>query len=510
MKRFILNILVCGFSLACMGSVPEGYYDSLEGLTGKTLRKSAAKLASGHKEISYSSGTWDAFRSTDVKIVNGREAWWDMYSANVVYVSEGHPGMNVEHSVANSWWGGSKNAAYKDLFHLNPSNSDANSRKSNYPLGEISQITWNNGVTFIGHPVSGQGGDSNYVYEPADEYKGDFARVFMYMFTTYEDIGWKSNTSWMYEAGSEDMFKPWAVELLLKWHRQDPVSEKEIDRNEAIYHIQGNRNPFIDSPELAEYIWGTKKGERYSFSGKLDPDPVPGPGDDPEPGPGDDPEPGPNPGLTEGWISVTSMKDISSDREYLIAGRSAMVAMSQEVYSSSNASYLKPTVKFDIQEDEEIEFISSIPAQTAILKFIPSGTMYTAQVCTTDGATKGYLASKGAKKLEITESEAGASEFDMSVDSDGVRMNFGAAGTLFYNPSAPRFTTYTSSGQELPVLYMKNDVSTSVVDIALPSAAADRIFNLQGIEMGMDPDGLPSGIYIKVTGKGEVIKFMNR
>jgi hypothetical protein len=56
----------------------------------------------------------------------------------------------------------------------------------------------------------------------------------------------------------------WSINLLLKWHRQDPVSQKEIDRNEAVYGFQNNRNPFIDYPELAEYIWGTYAGQPFT------------------------------------------------------------------------------------------------------------------------------------------------------------------------------------------------------------------------------------------------------
>ena len=51
-------------------------------------------------------------------------------------------------------------------------------------------------------------------------------------------------------------FSDWARELLLTWHREDPVSQKEIDRNAAIQKLQGNYNPFVVKPELAEEIWG--------------------------------------------------------------------------------------------------------------------------------------------------------------------------------------------------------------------------------------------------------------
>ena len=273
-----LLLATCAGILGASADYPTGYYDSLEGKTGAELKKAVKAIAlKGKKVISYSYGTWNAFLSTDVKTVDGVDYWWDMYSPNLVRVSSGHPDMNVEHSVANSWWGKTKNDAYKDIVHLNPSDSEANSRKSNYPLAEISGTpTWTNGVTNVGKPVSGQGGGASMVYEPADEYKGDFARVFMYMFTAYDDISWTTKTNWMYNNGTDLMFKSWASTLLLRWSANDPVSIKERTRNDGIYKEQNNRNPFIDLPDLAEYIWGSKSGQPFYINGS-------GSGEDPEP-----------------------------------------------------------------------------------------------------------------------------------------------------------------------------------------------------------------------------------
>lgn len=93
------------------------------------------------------------------------------------------------------------------------------------------------------------------VFEPIDEYKGDLARSYFYMVTCYQDslATWKTD---MLDNTGRDLFSAWSKELLLKWHRLDPVSQKELKRNEAVYAIQKNRNPFIDHPELVEKIWG--------------------------------------------------------------------------------------------------------------------------------------------------------------------------------------------------------------------------------------------------------------
>lgn len=274
----IVFTAIAGASFNCNASYPAGYYDKLEGKCGAELMQAIKSVVKNHTAISYGeNGTWIVFEDTDVRTINGVEYWWDMYSNNNVRVSSGHSGLNIEHSVANSWWGGTKNDAYKDIVHLNPSNADANSRKSNYPLAELSSVTWDNGVTFVGKPKSGMGGGATNCYEPADEYKGDFARAFMYMFTVYDDISWRTNNGYgyMYDPSLSTMFKPWAAEMLVKWSANDPVGEKEQVRNDGIYKHQKNRNPFIDLPQLADHIWGSKSNVPFSLSGVEQPsDPV--------------------------------------------------------------------------------------------------------------------------------------------------------------------------------------------------------------------------------------------
>lgn len=290
LKSALMSIMLGGTILSAWSTYPAGYYNSLEGKCGKELRKAAKAIVARHTAISYSDGTWEAFKTTDTRVVNGKTIWWDMYSNNEVLVSSGHGGLNVEHSVANSWWGKTKNDAYKDLFHLNPSDSKANSAKGNYPLGEVSGTpTYDNGVTFVGSPKTGLGGGCTRVYEPADMYKGDFARVFFYMFTVYDDIAWQSATSTgdgrgrMYTvSGGEAELNQWATEMMLRWAEADGVSEKETNRNDAIYDIQHNRNPFIDLPILARHIWGDLKNTPFHLD-VTDPEPVT-PVDPTEPG----------------------------------------------------------------------------------------------------------------------------------------------------------------------------------------------------------------------------------
>ena len=271
MRRIVSSILLL-LTVVCATAQKE-YYTQVDGVQGGAALKTALyELIKNHKKISYGSGegrTWGAFYTTDAVVDNGQRRVLDMYSNEKRYFeSKGTTvdGMNIEHSVAKSWWGGTKNNAYCDIHHLNPSDQNANIRKSNFPLGELTSVSWENGVTFVGK--ANIDGSSMNAYEPCDEYKGDFARVFMYMFTCYQDLTWEY--TWMnYEKSTYPTLKPWAVEMLLKWHKQDPVSEKEVNRNNAVYAVQGNRNPYIDYPQLADYVWGDSINYVFHLTGEV-------------------------------------------------------------------------------------------------------------------------------------------------------------------------------------------------------------------------------------------------
>ncbi len=255
--------LATALATGMMAEVPDGYYNSLQRKRGTELESAIKALAGGHTRITYNTGTWGAFEKTDVRIVNGREAWWDMYSNNLVYLPE-HASLNIEHCVANSWWGGKSGSAdaYADLFHLNPSDQNANNKKGNYPPGIVVDARlFDNGLLKVGTPAEGMGGGAASVFEPADEYKGDFARAYFYVFSAYDGVSWDEQYAYVY--GADGKLQQWAIDLLLAWHREDPVDSKEINRNDEIYKLQGNRNPFIDYPGLVELVWGDRKGDKF-------------------------------------------------------------------------------------------------------------------------------------------------------------------------------------------------------------------------------------------------------
>ena len=276
---------ICGSIFSLLADMPRDYYpNSLEGKNGAELKTELHNLLKNHTRLPYGSRdynqiacTWTVFKKSDVR-PNGKV--WDMYSNNSYNFSNGAgatKGMNIEHSVPKSWWGDAydetatpltrfKYDGSYDLHHLTPSDAAANTAKSNYPLGEVDSPLFDNGVTKVG---TGQAnGRATNLFEPADEYKGDFARMYLYFVTCYQDYSWKSSALSMFAQNSYPTLNAYGQSLLLKWHRQDAVSQKEIDRNNAVYSFQGNRNPFIDYPNMVEYIWGDSTNYEFSFSGQ--------------------------------------------------------------------------------------------------------------------------------------------------------------------------------------------------------------------------------------------------
>ncbi|MDO4512032.1 MAG: endonuclease [Bacteroidales bacterium] len=269
-RQLLLSALLSmcvGF--AALASAPIGYYRTLNGLKGQALKNAVHNLIKQHTVVTYSS-LWRYFPSTDC-MPSDKSRVWDMYSNRTYYFNgfSGVSGMHKEHSFPKSWWGGTEVDAYTDLHHLYPSDGDANMAKSNHPLGEVDNANFDNGVTKVGLPVKGQGGGDGTVFEPDDAYKGDFARTYFYMATCYQDYKWKY--TYMVNNSSWKTLNTWAIDLLLKWSRNDPVSDKETDRNDAVYRVQNNRNPFIDHPELIEYIWGDKQDQVFNIGGGDDP-----------------------------------------------------------------------------------------------------------------------------------------------------------------------------------------------------------------------------------------------
>lgn len=267
MKRSVLVLLGMMACIMMQAQPAAGFYDVVDGKKDVAVKSALFDVISPTMNREFHSSTyaelWENFRTTDCR-PDGKV--WDMYSGitNFTFGTDQDKGShssegkayNREHSFPKSWFGGSVTPMYTDLFHLYPTDGFVNEKRGNLPFGEVGSTTYTSAGGFSKVGPCKLDGFSGIVFEPADEYKGDFARTYFYMVTAYEDDLPKWPGCEMLDGTSYPAFETWAIHMLLRWHRLDPVSQKEIDRNNAVEKIQHNRNPFIDYPVLAEFIWG--------------------------------------------------------------------------------------------------------------------------------------------------------------------------------------------------------------------------------------------------------------
>lgn len=287
MKRIITPLVLIGAWCAIVSAtVPQGYYTNAVGKHDEGLMTALEGIIYTHTELGYDY-MWIAYDSTDV----GADGYYiDMYSTckynkystHVGGASHVGQGINREHSFPKSWFGGQVAPMFTDLTMLIPTDAFVNQRRSNNPYGICAHgetYTYQDeemNVTMLGKlGTSTYNGYTKTVFEPDDEYKGDFARIYFYMVTCYKGriSEWPGCDQLDYAQNGYKAFSDWSMRMLMEWHRADPVSQKELDRNEAVYRLQGNRNPYVDHPELAEYIWGTKQHSTWTDGGDI-PQPI--------------------------------------------------------------------------------------------------------------------------------------------------------------------------------------------------------------------------------------------
>ncbi len=251
--------------LAVHGQPPAGYYDAAQGLQGPALRQALHGIIADHT-VQPNSSLWAAFAACDAR-PDGTV--WDIYSdvpgGTPAYVfhfgvdqcgsynSEGDC-FNREHSFPQSWYGDGAPMS-TDLFHIYPTDGWVNAQRGNLAYGKVNSPNWTSTNGSRRGPCAWPG-CSGTVFEPIDAYKGDVARSILYMATRY--LPNLNNWGGPMMAGGD--LAPWALQLLRQWHADDPVSPKEVDRNNCIHGLQGNRNPYIDQPEWVEAIWGDPVG----------------------------------------------------------------------------------------------------------------------------------------------------------------------------------------------------------------------------------------------------------
>lgn len=257
------------------------YWDSISGekieAGGETLFDALHSKIYGDVRVTSYNGLKEAYKKTD--LVPGTNLIWDTYGGyQYTFGKSGNSapgaGYNREHSIPQSWFS-ERSPMKSDIVHVVPTDCYVNNRRSNYVFGEVtSSVEYQHefpsrndgngnliqtaGVSKLGYTTYKN--STLKVFEPDDQYKGDFARICLYFATCYpKEADDSDNATLFYDTSSFPYLTDYGVELCLKWHAQDPVSEKEINRNDGIQEVQKNRNPFVDHPEWVNKIWGNKK-----------------------------------------------------------------------------------------------------------------------------------------------------------------------------------------------------------------------------------------------------------
>lgn len=540
MKKIFSFLCIAAVALLSQAQAPSGYYSAAKGKTGYALKTALFGIVADHTARSYDN-LWTDFRTTDMR-EDGKV--WDMYSATTNfsfgtdqagnYKKEGDK-YNREHSFPKSWFNDAK-PMYTDLVHLVPSDGYVNGRRSNYPYGETKSPTYtsNQGWSKLG-PCS-VSGYSGTVFEPNDEYKGDFARIYFYMATAYEDkiASWSSP---MLSNNKNTAYASWALQMLLRWAQQDPVSQKEIDRNNAIYGIQHNRNPFVDFPGLEQYVWGDKSGTPFN------PDDFETGGGSEQPVTPNDPVFSPAGGyVAEGTeVTVTCTTEGAYIYYALNGGEeqcayppvkftineettiSAYAQLGDKKSSTVSATYKVSSNAGIYGENDFIPVTSAtqlIPggnylivcpsksralAETntdvrsyAEIEFNDNGSITTS--VNEDGAPRALLLggseghwtffdavehtylglnTNGNKLNALASEDSDNAQWSINFTSTGmadIENNYYEGRYIRYNSSAPRFACYTST-QSLVALYVQNSAQTGIAALA-PAAASSQTVNV--------------------------------
>lgn len=287
MKKIYSLLTLLVFSIG-FAQIPTGYYDTATG-TGYTLKTQLYNIIDNHNDRGYA-GLYTTYATSDVdSYYENNGTMLDMYTENPtgaeceftygVNQDDGTGGgsecdkYNREHIIPQSVFS-SATPMYSDAHFVVPSDKYVNAQRGNFPFGVVntgaSFQTYSNGSKRGSNLNSGySAGYTGTIFEPIDEFKGDIARMYLYFATRYENVvgGYSYD---MFNNTSNQVFTINAINILLTWHNQDPVSQREIDRNNAIYTRQDNRNPFIDHPGYAMQIWGSLlANESFEISKNL-------------------------------------------------------------------------------------------------------------------------------------------------------------------------------------------------------------------------------------------------
>ena len=476
------------------------YASSLNGLKKEQLKAALHKLMDKKNVLPYGGGgkgAWWGFWYTDRNPQTNE--CYNRYSDKKFFFESTNTGraiggMNIEHSFPKSWWGGHKNDAWCDLYNLYPSDSKANSSKSNYVMGVVVNVKENAGEGYDKVGTGYADGKLVNMWEPGDRFKGEFSRSYMYMATTYQNLSFTSEGAKQLQTGAYPTLKKWSSDLFRQWSKNDRVDEMEIKRNEAVYKIQNNRNLFIDYPNLAEYVWGdsmdvefnpyrsiTTASDDARYTGVIAPE---------------DPVTPDNPVVTPqgGTFVKTTTAPVAGKRYVLVANTGSNFVIASTL-KGKNYGYLPTNSTVDNSgkvngvNDQSVitleQGTTGFYIKDANGKYFGQEDKYkTVQFVTKDKAVEWTLEPKADGTFTITSSTGHVLQYDTKYKS------FGA-----YKP--------VSANGIYPMLYVE-DTTAGIGTIWTVTTTDEAVYNLQGIRMPADAQLAP-GIYIR-GGKKFVVR----
>ena len=461
----------------------NAYYKPADGKKGSELKTAMKGIIYNRTEKNYND-LWEAFKSTDVTS-DGKI--WDMYSnitsytpvsSGSTYEKEGDC-YNREHSFPQSWFG-STTPAYSDLHHIYPTDGFVNGKRDNYPFGETSGGKYKSANDFSKLGPCTYPGYTGIVFEPADEYKGDFARTYFYMVTCYEEQlpTWYttySDSQATLDGKTYPGLSQWQLKMLLKWAKDDPVSEKEIARNEAVYGIQKNRNPFIDYPGLQEYIWGFMTDATFSYDDYV------------EPVYPDEPDP----------VTGDNVYALVTDASTLAAGDKILIAYVKD----NNAMALGTNQKTNNREAVAVTLNTDgtlTPSETTqVITLEKDGSNFLFNV----GTGYLYASSNSANQLKTQTKASDDAKASISITNGEATILFQGTNThnfLRYNPNngTPLFACYlsTSTTGSLPQIYRKvTATEPETVEVAIGATGYATLY--YGDKNLVVPEGVEAYVY---------------
>ena len=468
------------------------YASSLQGLKKEQLKAALYKLMDKKKVLPYGGGgkgTWWGFWYSD-RDPQTNECY-NRYSDKKFYFESTNTGraiggMNIEHSFPKSWWGKEKNDAWCDLYNLYPSDSKANSSKSNFVMGVVVNVKEEAGAGYDKVGMGYADGQLVKMWEPGDRFKGEFSRSYMYMATTYQNLSFVSEGAKQLQTGAYPTLKKWSSDLFRQWSKNDRVDEMEIKRNEAIYKIQNNRNLFIDYPNLAEYVWGdsmdvefnpyrsiTTASDDARYTSVIVPE---------------DPITPDNPQVTpQGGTFVKTTTVPVAGKRYVLVAKTGSNFVIVSTLKGKPYGYL-PTKsitdnneKVNVADDQSVltleQGTTGFYIKDANDKYFGQEDKYkTVQFVTKDKAVEWTLEPKADGTFTITSSTGHVLQYDTKYKT------FGA-----YKPA--------SANGIYPMLYIE-DTTAGIGTVWTVTTTDDAVYNLQGVRMPADAQLAP-GIYIR-------------